>query len=692
MAEEKPVSKQSGGVNIAGGSVAPGEDVVGRDKITIIQQAAIAQTSVALHQLQAPPADFTGRTDEFEELLTAVKAKGARIVGIVGLGGSGKTTLALKLAEELTSDFPDAQFQIDLKGTSKEPLAPKEAMAHVIRGFDLTAKVPENESEVAALYRSVLHKKKVLLFLDNAREGKQVEPLIPPQGSLLLVTARFHFPISGLFEKNLDAMKPADAEALLVRIAPRVARAECTAELARLCGNLPLALRTAASALQVKRNLRPVDYVSRLQDTAKRLKELDEVQLSLQVSYELLPEELKQKLRFLAVFPDTFDARAAASVWEVEQGIADESLEKLLLYSLIDFDEAIGRYRLHDLVRLFADDCLSATEREISQQRHAGHYLQVLGAADDLYEKGGAAVLKSLALFDLEWANIQTGQTWATAHADTGSVAADWCLSYPVRGPNLLDLRQPPRVRIHWLEAALATARRLDRRQIESIVLGNLGLAYYDLGEYQRAVEYHEHHLKIARKVGDRGGEGRALGNLGIAYSDLGEHRRATEYHEQQLQIAREIGDRQGEGHAIGNLGLAAYSLGEYRQAIEYCDQHLQIARQMGDRRGEGQTLGNLANVYDALGEYQRAIEHYEQRLRIADEIGDRRGEANALWNSSTTLDAQGDRAHAIMRAEAALEIYEAIESPAATEVRNQLAKWREEEKAKGRAAGESNG
>src|SRR5437588_7557038 len=188
-------------------------DIVGRDKIACETPAVPVR---ALHQLPSPPADFTGRADELAELLQAVKKNGVTISGLQGMGGVGKTALALKLAQQLQQDYPDGQFYVDLKGLSKEPLSPREAMAHVIRAYDLTVQLPEAEADVTALYRSVLHNKKMLLLMDNARDAQQVEPLLPPPGCLLLVTSRRHFTLPGLVEKNLEALPPGDAQALLL--------------------------------------------------------------------------------------------------------------------------------------------------------------------------------------------------------------------------------------------------------------------------------------------------------------------------------------------------------------------------------------------------------------------------------------------------------------------------------------------
>jgi len=638
----------------------------------------------ALHQLPTPPADFTGRTDELKELLAAVKTGGVTISGLQGMGGVGKTALALKLAEQLKPDYPDAQFYVDLKGVT-QPLSPKEAMAHVIRAWDTRAQLPEKDEEIAALYRSALDGKRALLLMDNARDAQQVRPLIPPASCVFLVTSRQHFKLSGSITKDLGKLPHADACKLLIKIAPRLAkeRQEEIDRLALLCGQLALALEKVASALHVKENISAGDYIRRLAEARERL-ELTETDAALQSSYELLSGELRQKFRFLSVFPGTFDLAAAAAMWDIPAESSQDALGELLAYSLINFDKITNRYSLHDLVRLFAGQLLNADEQYNAQKRHGSHYLKVLGAADGLYLNGGESVAQGLALFDLEVTNIRAGHDWVVAHQQDDNSIAEWCFQYPNAGAYCLALRQHPREQIRWLESALAAARRLKQRPWEGIVLGNLGIEYDNLGEYQRAIEHHEQHLEIAREVGDRLGEANALGNLGLVYHNLGEYRRAIECLEQVLQTTREIGNRLGENLTLGNLGIAYDSLGEYHRAIEYHDQRLQIAREIGDRLGEGNTLGNLGAAYNNLGKYRRAIEYQEQSLQIAREIGDRPGEANALWNSALALDQLGDRPAAIVHAEAALEIYQAIESPYAAKTRDQLAKWRGGDKASG--------
>jgi tetratricopeptide (TPR) repeat protein len=647
-----------------------------------IIEAPADRVTTSLHQLRAPLGDFVGREREIDTLINALRRESrACITGISGMGGIGKTELALLVAERLRNDYPDAQFFINLQGTDTTPRSPQEAMAICIRAFlGPEVKLPEDPEQLLHLYRSQLDGKRVLLLLDNAADSAQVRPLLPPTGCAVLVTSRQSVALPGMTPLTLHPLTGEEARQLLLEIA---ARAEPAAEqICKLCGYLPLALRAAGSLLAITADLDPADYAVQLQDERSRLERIGtegveiDVAASFNLSYTRLTTEAARVFRLLSVFPATFDA-AAEEVVCADAGHVQ--LSDLVRRSLVLYDEGTKRYRLHDLARLFADAKLSAEERAVGQKRFATHYKNVLAAAKELYKEGGESLLRGLALFDLEWGNIQAGHAWVAAQADPADAdVARLGMTYPDAGVYVLYLRQHSRERISWLEIALAAARRLQDRAGEGTALGNLGTAYADLGETHRAIQFHEQYLAIAREIGDRRGEGAVLGNLGIDYKNLGETSRAIQFYEQQLAIGREIGDRRGEGNALGNLGNAYYLQGETRRAIQFHEQALPILREIGDRRAEGAVLGNLGLAYDNLGETNRAIQFYEQQLAIVTEIGDRRGEGNALWNMSLVLDQLGKRAQAIQHAEQALTIREQIEDPNAAKVRAQLAAWRE--------------
>ncbi len=667
-----------------GGTRAERDLLVGRDLInqqTIINQT-VAQTSAPalspLHQLPPPPADFTGRTAELRELRAAIEKGGIHISGLQGQGGVGKTALALKLGEELSPNYPDAQIYLDLKGVSENPLTAAEAMSHVLRTFHPEAKLPEKEEDLRAQYLSVLHGKRALLLIDNAKDAAQVQPLIPPPTCVLLVTSRYHFAVEGLHARNLDTLPQEDAKNLLLLISPRI-DGEAGA-IAKLCGYLALALRLAATAIVERVDLAPADYRQKLADEKNRLKLLGGdkgVEASIALSYNLLNAEMQKRWRMLAVFPDTFDAPAAAAVSEIEIDAAKETLSRLLQFSMLEWNDSTERYRLHDLMRDFGRHRLTNAESDAASRRHSRHYGAMLAVADRHYMMGGGTMMRGFALFDLEWGNIQTGQAWAATNSAKDSDAAELCSGYPNAGTDILLVRQHPREQIRWIEAGLASARQLKDRGAEGSHLGNLGIGYRQLGEYNHAMECHEQQLAFAREVGDRPGEANALGSLGLAHADLGDYRRAIERYEQALRAHREIGHRRGEGSVLGNLAVAHRNLGDYRQAVEYGEKALVFLREIGDRFNEGIALGNLGNSYVGLGESHRAIDHYEQRIAIAREIGDRRGEGSALANMSGVVYNLGDRKKAIGHAEAALKILEEIEHPNAAKLREQLDTWK---------------
>ncbi len=581
----------------------------------------------ARFQIPSAKRDFTGRDRELEELRARVREQGgALIYGMRGMGGVGKTELALKLVEEIGTDYEDGHLLVELGGASDRLLSPAEALAQVIRAFEPQARLPDSVPELRRIYRTVLKDRRVVLLLDDAASAEQVEPLLPHARCLTIVTSRYRFALPRLYRQDLDALTEEAARELLLSLAPRLdASAD---ELVELLGRLPLALRLAGSAFAERPTFAAVAYIRKL----KASEVLEPVTAAIRFNYEALDDPSREHWRSLAIFPGGFDVAGAGAVWAMEPDAAEEVLGGALYrVSLVECRD--GRYRLHDLARDFAAGQLESEERQTAARRHAGHYFQVLAKANRLYLAGAERILDGLVLFDREWKNIQAGQAWAAAYAGDDGEAAKHCNAYSGAGAHCLNLRLHPRDWVAWLEAGLSAAMALGDRAAEGNALGNLGTAYDALGEPRRAIGFYERQLAIVREIGDRQGEGKALGNLGIVYARLGDPRRGIDFFEQTLEAVREIGDRRGEGVTLGNLGSGYSELGETRRAVELYEQRLEIAREIGDRRGMGSALGNLGNAHAAVGEPRRAIEYYEQALEIDREIGDREGEAFDSWN-----------------------------------------------------------
>ena len=633
---------------------------------------------LSLHQLPSPPGDFTGRTKVVETLVENVRFEAVEIVGLFGMGGIGKTAIGLKLAEELTPRYPDAQIYVDLRGADTAPLSRVEAMGRVIRSFDPLNPLPTVLEEIEGKYRSILNGRRVIIFLDNAATKEQVSALIPPEGSLVILTSRVRLALPGLFGCDVDLMTPGDAREMVLKIAPRLEqRAD---ELARLCGYLPQALRKSASLLLEYRDLTVDDCLNRIAQPHERR---SFIEYAIAPSYTRLSAEMQRLWRMLSVFQDDFSPADAGAIWGMNQSAAQDFLSVLLSSSLLMWSGREPGYRMHELVRLWANSRFSDDERRSAQQRLAEYGVAVLARANELSQQGEDGLKHGLLLFDAERSIIETGWGWASSYAEQDDTADRLCVRYPVSGRDILDIRQTPAQRIHWLQAPLAASRRTGDRFAEAILLCDAATAYRRTGELDHALEYAMQALTIARETAERRTEGEALRLMGDGYAGKGEAASAIEFHEKSLAFARDLKDRRAETRALGRLAvdyelaadlrgaiergeearavavaigdrvaeadhlihLAEFSSrsGDYRRGIDLGNQALQIVRSIGDRRSEGAALAALGRCYSAQGDARRSIDCHEHHLKISRELGDRCAEGSALSMLGNALARTGD-------------------------------------------------
>ena len=628
----------------------------------------------SLHQLPPRPEGFVGREGDLATLRVLNPAAGAILTGLRGMGGIGKTALALVLAHEWAARFPEAQLFLDARGTQPDPPTAQALMEQVIRAFHSTAgRLPDDPAALAGLYQQVLGGKKALLLLDNARDAAQARPLIPPAGCAFIVTSRQSILLGTVRPHDVGRLPDDEAADLLREFHPALTDAHATA-LVRLCAGLPLALRLAGAHLALDGPAPDVAAYLR-QLGSGRLAHLDaeaaaagEITISetLRLSTAQLPAAEGAAWKKLGVFTAAFEVGAAEAIAGADATMLGHFVRRSLLER-----EGADRYRLHDLAADYARARLGPAALPALHLAHAAHYTAVGDEAEDIYLKGDA--VGGLALFDRERAQLEAAYAWldkvvpgfspsplpTAPGASDGEAARAKAQDYPAAAARQLlalvnavlytgDLRFHPRQRIGWLESQRRAARLAKERQHEGAALGNLGLAHFSLGDARQAIGFYEQALVVSREIGDRRGEGNALGNLGNAHAAMGDARKAIEFYEQWLVIAREIGDRRGEGNDLNNLGLAHADLGDARQAIEYHEQALVVSREIGDRRGEGGALGNLGNAHKNMGDARKAIEYHEQYLAIAREIGDRRGEGNALGGLGVAHAALGDARKAI--------------------------------------------
>ncbi len=623
--------------------------------------------------LRPPVADFTGREADIRTLVDALccdaTGTAAAISGIRGMGGIGKTELALKVAEALRDHYSDAGLLLELQ-PGNIPLTPEALLSQVISAFQPEAHLPDDLTSLQAHYRRTLTGRRGVLLLDNAADGAQVRSLLPPPaGWALIVTSRATFPLPGGKMHTLDLLPDADAVTLLRRVLSDGGRedivdAETLAvsaelsplhRLAEACGHLPLALRVAGSYLCTYDDWSLDDYLGEL--AAARLQALEapgepSVRATLRLSLDRLTEADATRWHALGVFPAPFDRAAAAAVWGLRDPEARQALSMLVQQSLVDYNPEKQTYSLHDLLAELARE---HPVTDIQRFHHASYFLDRARPTNMLYEQGGEHIAEAVRLFDAVWPHLL-----AAWHALTDRVdkrALRWLAEMPDAVRYVFDLRVQPRLKIEILKSALAAAQDLKWRQVEGAHLGNLGVVFDAVGEQRQAIAYLEQALAIARKTGDRQGEGGHLGNLGNVYWTLGETRRALASYEQALTLARKTLHRRGQGSALGNLGNVYWALGEPRRAIEYFERTLAIDREIGDRRGESTVLNNSGRAYADLGEPRRALSYYERSLAIDRELGDRGAQGLALANLGRIHAVLGETTKAIAACEESLRI-----------------------------------
>lgn len=478
---------------------------------------------LGLHGVSPAPLHFIGRSELLAEVTDRARRRESHVFGITGMPGVGKTTVARKLAESLEPDYPDAQLFFDLKGDTSRPISAKTVMEEVVRAFNPSRRIAQSEASQRNFYLDELHGRRVLLIADNVRSADQVRPLIPKGNCFLLVTSRWT--LEDLDQELLESLPNSDAVRLLTRVTPRLLDEELrkVERLAAFCGNLPLALRAVGCTLQRHVSLAVAEYLQRIQEEV--LGEIDpwiqrSTAAALKSSYDLLNEELQRCFRILGVFPDSYDVEAAQAVCERLSEQVRSALDELLSYGLIEFSEK--RFRLHDLVRVFAQKLTTASERSAGRRRHAHHFLEVLKRVQLLYSAGGQHRLESLNTLAEEWTHIQAGQRWSADNLISDSDAAALCWRYAHDASDCLRVHLHGLECIRWRKDALDAAEKLGDLEWIALALSGLGWAFKDSSDYARAIECHTRHLRLARTHRRRDWECEALSALALAHHSLG--------------------------------------------------------------------------------------------------------------------------------------------------------------------------
>ncbi len=631
-------------------------------------------------QLPAAVAHFTGRSAELTKLnvlLAQDDAPGPAamvISAIAGTPGVGKTALVVHWAHEVRDRFPDGQLFVNLRGYAPgPPITPEQALEEFLRALHVPAeRIPVGLEARAALYRSLLDGRRVLIVLDNANSTKQVRPLLPGSPTCrAVVTSRSRLP--GLIARDgasritLDLLSPAEAVALLGDVigAARVAaEPKAIAELASRCAYLPLALRIAAECAVTHPHVSLADLAGELAVEHDRLDflaiadEEEDEDTSMRAvffwSYQALVPEVARAFRLLGLHagPD-ISALAAAALINTTPTQARRLLETLGGTHLIEETER-DRYRFHDLLRVYATERAQEEEpdhdRDAAVRRVLTWYLHTGDAAAHVLNPHRRRVPldhPEVACSPLEFTSYGQALDWCEAEranlvaatrqaAEIGEHVIAWKL--PVALWDFFNLRK------HWADwitthrIGLTAAQRLHDRRGQAWIWGGLGMAYFDLRQPEEALIHYQHALPICQEIDDQWCEALALLGLGRAYSVFERYEEALSHSERALHICQEIDDAWSQTLALCSIGTIHRKLHRFEDALHHFQQALDVVSSVHDQSGEAMTLHNFGDTYRDLQRFEDALEYFQRACTIYREIGDRWSEAQTLRNIGDTL------------------------------------------------------
>jgi DNA-binding SARP family transcriptional activator/tetratricopeptide (TPR) repeat protein len=615
-------------------------------------------------QLPTDIGDFTGRETPVAQLCALLTGSGAtsnpgavRIAVVNGAGGLGKTTLAVHAAHQVRDQFPDGQLYVDLNGASAQPAEPGEVLARFLRDLGVEGvRVPVRVDERAALYRTRLTGRRVLILLDNARDAAQVRQLLPGSSSCaVLVTTRNRTPdlVSTRFV-DLNVLEDTEALALFAKIVGEeraAAEPDATAEVLVACAGLPLAIRICAARLAARRQWRIGTLAARLRNVHRRLDELSigdlAVRASFQVSYDSLRAPARgvdpaRVFRLLGLWQGSAISLAAAAplVGASEVDTAD-ALETLVDANLLE-SPAPDWYRFHDLLRVYATERAEAEEPESARSEAVGGllrwYLDTAEAAANAVSPNRYLVPREPEASDhppLEFAGLEDALAWYVAEranvvtatrqaAATGLLDVAWRLPptlFPLfdRWSNWADCVTTSRL-------AADSARKAEDRLGEAWVQNVLGFALAKLRDAE-AYGHLEQALAVRREFDDTLGEAQTALALGEAHLNMdGPGEAALTNMRRGVELLRPRGASSRLGVALNNLGDVYYGLGDLDSAAEYFAQ----SRDMGGP-AEGYALDNLGRVYHDQHRPGDAIASLAESARKHRAFGVLRGEARAL-------------------------------------------------------------
>jgi DNA-binding SARP family transcriptional activator len=636
------------------------------------------------------------------------------ISAIAGTAGIGKTALAVHWAHRVADRFPDGQLYVNLRGfdPTGSPTDPADAVRGILTAYGVPpAQIPATLDAQAALYRSLLAGRRVLVVLDNARDAEQVRPLLPgAAGCVALVTSRNQLtPLvatDGAQPMTLDVLDPEEARLLLARrLGPeRVAAEPDAAErIIAACARLPLALSIAAARAR-QAGLALATLADELEDAGHRLDALDagdavsQVRAVFSWSYTALTPAAARLFRLLGLHPGP-DVSVPAVVSLAGEGPAAvrAALAELTRANLLTA-YAGDRYALHDLLRAYAADLTNAdadadaavdadTGPKAALTRLLDHYSHTAYAADRLLYPQRDPIPLPLeppapGAEPERLGDPAAAMAWLTAErhvllaaikraAAGGFDAHAWRLVWALDTFTGRRVSLPDVVEL-WQYAVLV-GHRLPDPAVRACAHRVLGVAHARLARHDEGRDHLRLALDLYARAGDLVGQANTHRNLAYVAEREALPEVALDHSRQALSLYVAAGYRRGQALALNAVGWCHSLLGDHREALRYCDEALILLRELGDRNAEAATWDSVGRAHWKLGDHRQAVDSYRTALDLYRELHDVHEEATVVTRLGDVYRDAGDVAAAREAWQQALEIHTAHDHPAADAVRARL-------------------
>jgi tetratricopeptide (TPR) repeat protein len=584
----------------------------------------------------------------------AIRQEGSRLCVVTGTAGVGKTAAALAAAYRHRADFPDGQIFVDLRGFSDDPpVEPIDALAACLRSLGIdNAGMPPTLAERSALFRSLVAERRVLVLLDNAHSSAQARPLLPGGPSCaVVITSRETLPGLGARDGarvvGLTPLTPNDADRLLVTLAGARAEHEtaATSAIARLCGELPLALRIVAQRILSRPDLSLADVESEIADGSRGLDLLDagdgpatDIRAVMSWSYESLSPEVARVFRLLGLLPGAdADHAALEALCDCGQRVLRSHLDVLVRAHLVE-RSADGRYRQHDLLHAYAAEVAqrddTPREQVAARSRLMRFYARAAAAAHAVLRPDEREELDSFPEDDpgVHFSDISSAQSWLDR--ERGNVLA--C----VEAAEPADAAQ-----VFALSPAYTPRCRATGRHVR------------DDGQDAVGLRLNIRQLDLARSVGDVAAEHAARMGLGACKANFGDLDGAEAEFSTAVALAAENGDEVRKAAAVGNLGTVAADRGYLARAVACFTEAVEVFRRHEARSGEVTALLHLGCCRLRAADRAEAQRHLDEALRICDEEDLPRQRVDVLIGLADAALAAEDPDRAERHAEAAEEL-----------------------------------